>query len=50
MEESAQVQVIKDSSEEPPPTPPGIPGYNLISLLGITFAVTLILAKGKLKK
>lgn len=47
MEGSAQVQVIKDSSEEPPP---GIPGYSLIALIGVTLAVTLILAKRKLKK
>ncbi len=49
MEGSAQVQVIKDSSEEPL-IPPGIPGYNTIALIGVTLAVTLILAKRKLKK
>ena len=49
MEGTAQVQVFKDSSEEPP-NPPGIPGYNIIALIGVTLAVTLILAKRKLKK
>ncbi len=31
-------------------TPPGIPGYNLIALIGITLVVTLILTKRKLRK
>ncbi|GAI81933.1 unnamed protein product, partial [marine sediment metagenome] len=47
---SDMVQVIKSVSVEPPPSPPGIPGYNLIALIGVTFAITLILAKRKLKK
>ncbi len=34
----------------PGPIPPGIPGYNLIALIGVTLGVTLILAKRKLKK
>ncbi|MHA1497885.1 MAG: hypothetical protein ACTSRT_10125 [Promethearchaeota archaeon] len=33
MEGTAQVQVIKGSSEEPPPEPPGIPGYDVYLLL-----------------
>ena len=47
MEGTAQVQVIKDSSEEPPPTPPGIPGYNIIALVGVCCIVTLIIVKKK---
>lgn len=46
---NAQVQVIKQISSEPP-IPPRIPGYNLIALIGVTLAVTLILVKRKLKK
>ena len=34
----------------PGPIPPGIPGYNLIALIGVTLAVTLLLAKRKRKK
>lgn len=50
MEGSAQVQVIKDTSEEPPPTPPGIPGYNILALIGVSLVVTLIITKKRLKK
>jgi len=41
------VIVVKTSAQQP--SPPGIPGYNLIALFGITLAVTLILAKKRLK-
>jgi len=44
-----EVVVVKVAGEEPP-IPPGIPGYNLIALLGLTLTVNLILAKRKLKK
>lgn len=43
------VIVTKIPSEQSTP-PPGIPGYNLIALFGISLAVTLILAKKRLKK
>jgi hypothetical protein len=39
MEGMAQVQVFKQTSEEPLP---GIPGYDLIALLGVSCVVTLI--------
>jgi len=44
-----EVTVVKIAGEVPTP-PSGIPGYNVIALVGITFAVTLILAKRRLKK
>lgn len=44
----SSVSITKRSSSEP--IPPGIPGYNLIALIGVTLAITLILAKRKLKK
>ena len=47
------VIVAKIPSDIPTPTPtppPGIPGYNIIALIGVTLAVTLILAKRKHKK
>lgn len=40
--------VAKIPSELPTPTP-GIPGYNLIALIGVTLAMTLVLTKMKLK-
>ena len=42
------VIVVKVAGEVP--APPGIPGYNLLALIGVTLAVTVILAKRKLKK
>lgn len=44
------VQVIKSVSVEPPSTPPGIPGYDLIALIGVSLILTLILVRNKLKK
>jgi len=44
MEGKAQVQVIKDSSEE---LPPGIPGYDIIALIGVCSIITLIVLKNK---
>lgn len=46
----APVIITKNTTETPGTPPPGIPGYNLIALLGVTLAVTLILTKRKLKK
>ncbi|MHA1192152.1 MAG: Loki-CTERM sorting domain-containing protein [Promethearchaeota archaeon] len=46
MEESAQVQVIKDTSEE---TPPGIPGYDLYLLIGALSVISAILIQKRLK-
>lgn len=46
----ASVIITKNTTEIPGTPPPGIPGYNLIALLGVTLAVTLILTKRKLKK
>ena len=43
---NAEVMVVKHVTEG---IPPGIPGYNLIALIGVTLAVTLLLAKRKLK-
>ena len=45
MEGTAQVQVFKDSSEEPPQTPPGIPGYDLYLLLGAISIISAILIR-----
>ncbi|GAG81551.1 unnamed protein product, partial [marine sediment metagenome] len=46
MEGSAQVMVIKDSSEEPPSTLPGIPGYDLYLLIGaLSIVLALIIRK-----
>ena len=47
MEGTAQVQVFKDSSEEPPSPPPEISGYNLIAFIGISLIVSLLLLKRK---
>lgn len=44
-----EIIVVKVASEVPTP-PPGIPGYNIIALIGVTIIVSLILAKKKLKK
>ena len=44
MEGTAQVQVFKQTSEEPPP---GISGYNLIALVGVCGIVMLIIVKKK---
>ncbi|GAH56596.1 unnamed protein product, partial [marine sediment metagenome] len=49
MEGSAQVQVIKLSSEEPPPTPPGIPGYDLYLLLGALSVISTMIIRKRLK-
>ena len=47
----AEVIVVKVSAQVPTPTPqPFVPGFNIISLLGITVVITLVLAKKKLKK
>ena len=43
------VIVAKIPSDLPSP-PPGIPGYSLIALIGVTLTITLILVKRKLKK
>ena len=45
----AQVMVVKDSSEEPPPAPPGIPGYDLYLLLGALGTISIILIRKRLK-
>ena len=42
MEGTAQVMVFKDSSEEPPS---GIPGYNLVALIGVCSIITLVIIK-----
>lgn len=47
---TSSVTIIKDLSGYEPPPSPGIPGYNLIALIGVTLTVTLILTKRKLKK
>lgn len=47
MEGTAQVQVIKDSSVEPPP--PAIPGYNFYIMLGALGIVPLILIKRRFR-
>lgn len=44
-----EVIVVKVAGELPSP-PPEIPGYNIIALIGVTFAVTLLLANKKSKK
>jgi hypothetical protein len=49
MEDTAQVQVIKDSSEEPPPTPPGIPGYDLYLLIGALSIISTIIIRKRVK-
>jgi hypothetical protein len=41
--------LIKDSSEEPPPTPPGIPGYDLYLLLGALSIISALLIRKRLK-
>jgi len=41
------VLISKNTTEEPPPTPPGIPGYNIIVLVGVCGIVTLIIVKKK---
>jgi len=46
MEGSAQVQVIKSVTEQPP----GIPGYDLIALIGVISIFTIIIIKRKSKK
>jgi uncharacterized membrane protein len=45
---SAQVQVIKDTSEEPSPTPAGIPGYNIYLLLGALGIITAFIVRKRL--
>jgi hypothetical protein len=42
MIDSDVVQVIKSTSVQPPP---GIPGYDIIALLGVSFVVTLLIMK-----
>ncbi len=49
MEGNAQVQVIKDSSEEPPPAPPGIPSYNLYLLIGALSLISALLIRKRVK-
>ena len=46
MEETAQVQVIKDSSEEPPP---GILGYDLYLLIGALGVISAIIIRKRAK-
>ena len=49
-QEAFEDVIVVKVAVEVPPLPPVIPSYNLISLIGVTLAVTLILAKRKLKK
>jgi hypothetical protein len=49
MEGTAQVMVIKDSSEEPPPVPPGIPGYDLFLLIGALSVISALLIRKRVK-
>ena len=44
-----EVIVVKVAGEVPTP-PPGIPGYNLVAFIGVTFIITMILTKRRLKK
>jgi parallel beta-helix repeat protein len=41
--------IIKDLSEIPPETPPGIFGYNLIALIGVISVITAILIRKRVK-
>ena len=47
LEGTAQVQVIKDSSEEPPP--PGIPSYDLYILIGALSVISALLIRKRAK-
>ncbi len=49
MEGSAQVMVIKENSEEPPPTPPGIPGYDLYILIGALSVISALIIRKRVK-
>ncbi|MHA1375100.1 MAG: Loki-CTERM sorting domain-containing protein [Promethearchaeota archaeon] len=49
MEGTAKVQVIKGSSEEPPPEPPGIPGYDVYLLLGALSVISALLVRKRVK-
>jgi len=49
MEGTSQVQMIKDSSEEPPPEPPGIPGYDLYLLIGTLGLISALLIRKRTK-
>ena len=42
------VIVVKTSAQEPPSTPPGIPGYNLIALIGVVSVISAILIRKRL--
>lgn len=46
-ENFTEVIVIKDVVKQPPP---GIPGYNLIALIGVTLTITTILSRRRIKK
>ncbi len=46
---AAQVQVFKDSTEEPPPEPPAIPGFNPYLLLGFIGIISGLLVRKRLK-
>jgi len=49
IEDTSQVMVIKDSSEEPPPTPPGIPGYDLYIFIGALSVLSALLIRKRTK-
>ncbi|MHA1671117.1 MAG: Loki-CTERM sorting domain-containing protein [Promethearchaeota archaeon] len=49
MEDTSQVMVIKDSSDEPSPTPPGIPGYDLYLLLGALSIISALIIRKRVK-
>lgn len=49
MEGTAQVMVVKDSSEEPPPAPPGIPGYDLYLFIGALCVISTLLIRKRVK-
>ena len=44
-----QVQVIKDTSEEPPTEPPAIPGYDLYVIIGIISIISTMILRKRLK-
>jgi len=48
-EGTAQVMVFKDSSEEPPPTPPEIPDYDLYLLTGALSIISALIIRKRLK-
>ena len=44
----SSITITKNTTQKP--TPPGIPGYNLIALIGVAFVFTIIIIKRKSKK